>query len=110
MSPLYQYDVIAAINFFVSMAICAIAICRSGKLQQKETLFRVRIQYVILAPVAFANAAAPALFQEYSNKASLCFAIWVLVMLLLDGWQWKHGAPKSVKTSFGDLPAEKEIQ
>lgn len=110
MTLFHDYDKLAVINFMIHMAIFGVAVCRSGNLQQKKSLFRVRVQYIMLTPVSLGCALSPVLFQSWPSGMAVIFAGVILAMLLLDSWQWKRGAPRMTDTDFNHLEEIKDDQ
>lgn len=91
-----SYDTLAGWNALISIWIMGIAICRCGIMNGEAVRFRVRVQYILLVPAAFANGFAPALFQQWASLASVCFTFIVAIVMTLDGFQWKKGSKLAV--------------
>lgn len=99
--PDLEFSVLLLLNAGLNGLIFGVCICRLGKLN--NALWRVKTQYVVLLLAAAAHGGAPVFFKQWPTGISIIFVAAVLYMLVSDGYQWKHGAPKSAETAPAPL-------
>lgn len=83
----------AGLNGLFSVAIIFVCICRLDKIDHR-VLLRVGIQYVVLIMAAAGNGASPWLWN-LPGWPTVFFSGAVLLMLVLDSYQWRSGPPES---------------
>lgn len=83
----------SGINALLCAAIVFISVCRLDKID-KEVLLRVGTQYVVLLMAAATSGASPWLW-DLPGWATVFFSCAVLLMLVLDSYQWRRGPPDS---------------
>ena len=81
------------INGLLCLAIVFVCICRLDKID-KRVLLRVGCQYIVLLMAAAGFGFSPWLL-DMPGWPSVFFAFAVLLMLVLDSYQWHAGPPES---------------
>lgn len=83
----------AGLNAVLCLAIIFVCICRVD-LICPGVLRRVGVQYVVMIMAAAGHGCAP-LLMELPGWTSVAFSGAVLLMLVLDSYQWRCGPPPS---------------
>jgi hypothetical protein len=87
-----QAEIILFINIAVCAAIAYVAGCRLN-VMNRHTVLLVRAKYTALMAGSLTMAALPVLFEMQHTWVTVCAALLVLAMLLLEMPRWRHGPP-----------------
>jgi hypothetical protein len=88
--------VLAVFNLGLGAAVFFICFCRVV-VSSKNVLGRVRLKYILIGPSALAVSLNPIWGWISSTYADTFFMIAVLIGLMSETYQWKHGPPASVR-------------
>lgn len=88
-----EQTMLAAINFFNSLVVAYICICRLNA-AHVEVIASVRFKYTLLMVGSLAYGSQPMLFGEFPTIGGTFFLSCVMVGLIAGYERWKAGPPR----------------
>lgn len=89
-----DYDTLALVHFIINAFLFGICLCRLAAMH-RGVILRVRVQYIALLVMSFANGLAPLLFAQWPAMVWVSFSATILYVVWSDAYAWKHGVPRA---------------